>query len=258
MEGVNAYGIWEFSGWPELARQIKKGFEFGKQRCTAYARYVIQRKLFPRFLEMYLPVLGSIRVGHPLLTNGESDEPPALDFGPLINAKACEGLRVMYSEAIGRGAISLYESELDESLFFPEQDISAYIAPRALINVPRNTALYHVEPFGPIDTMVVVDTVEELVAEMNVSNGSLVASIACDDPALSRRVASQLRSFKVGIGTVRSRGDREEPFGGIGESWKGCFVGGQYLVQAVTQGPAGERLYGNFDDYSLLPEHRGP
>jgi hypothetical protein len=45
-------------------------------------------------------------------------------------------------------------------------------------------------------------------------------------------------------------------FGGIGQSWKGCFVGGKYLVQAVTVGPPGERLYGNFPDYTLLPEKR--
>lgn len=65
-----------------------------------------------------------------------------------------------------------------------------------------------------------------------------------------------MRAFKVGINAIRSRGDRDEVFGGIGQSWKGCFVGGKYLVQAVTVGPPGERLYGNFPDYTLLPEQR--
>jgi len=254
MEGVNAYGIWDFSDWPSLAAQIKKGFEYGKQRCTSYPRYVIQRELFPRFLDMYLPVLGSLRIGHPLLANDDESGPPVLDFGPLINGKAVENLRVLYSEAVGKGAVSIYEGRLDESLFFPEQDTSTYIAPAALINVPRNCALYHKEPFGPVDTIVIVDSIEELVAEMNVSNGSLVSSIACDDQRTAQRIAGELRGFKVGVNKVRSRGDREEPFGGIGESWKGCFVGGEYLVRSVTQGPAGERLHGNFPDYTLLPE----
>jgi len=256
MEGVNAYGIWDFSDWPTLAQQIKKGFEFGKQRCTAYARYVIQRELFPEFLEMYLPVLQSIRVGHPLLVDETEDSPPVLDFGPLINSKTVEELQVNYSEAIGKGALSIFEGKLDESRFFPLQDTSAYIAPKALINIPRNCAVYHNEPFGPLDSIVIVDRIEEMIAEMNVSNGNLVASIACDDGRICKRVTGELRGFKVGVNKVRSRGDREEPFGGIGESWKGCFVGGQYLVQAVTQGPAGERLYGNFPDYTLLPENR--
>ncbi len=41
MEGVNTWGIWNFSDWEGLAKQLKKGFEYGKQRCTAYPRMVI-------------------------------------------------------------------------------------------------------------------------------------------------------------------------------------------------------------------------
>ncbi len=91
---------------------------------------------------------------------------------------------------------------------------------------------------------------------MNVSNGCLVASVACDDPKSADRIADELRAFKVGINQPRSRGDREEVFGGIGQSWKGCYVGGRYLVQAVTQGPPDEKLYGNFLEYTKLPEIR--
>ncbi|MDX6216381.1 MAG: hypothetical protein QOG99_1965, partial [Frankiales bacterium] len=37
-------------------------------------------------------------------------------------------------------------------------------------------------------------------------------------------------------------------------SWKGAFVGGDLLVQAVTEGPEGEQLFGNFPTYSRYPE----
>ncbi len=256
MEGVNCYGIWDYSDWNGLAQQLKKGYAYGKQRCTAYIRFVVQRRLFPRFLDTYLPALKALKVGHPLLADPTNGALPDLDFGPLINSRKVEELRVMYSEAIGAGAISLVEGELHEARFLAGQDISAYLAPHTLLNVPRNCRLHHNEPFGPIDSIVVVDSVEELVSEMNISNGNLVSSIACDDPALAHMVAGELRSFKVGINQVRSRGDREEVFGGMGASWKGCFVGGKYLVQSVTLGPPGERLYGNFPDYTLLPETR--
>ena len=89
---------------------------------------------------------------------------------------------------------------------------------------------------------------------MNISNGALVAAIASDDEKFAIRTAREIRSFKVGINQMRSRGDREESFGGIGESWKGCFVGGKYLVEAVTVGKDGERLFGHFEDYTLLPD----
>lgn len=258
MEGVNTYGVWQFSNWSLLAEQLRKGFDYGKQRCTAYVRFLVQRELFPQFLEMYLPVLRSLRFGNPVLVESPGDALPKLDFGPLINSKKVEELRVLYTEALGKGAISLFEGTVSESMIFPNQDISAYVGPAALLNIPRNCRLYHAEPFGPLDTILVVDHLEELISEMNVSNGALVSAIACDDPKIARRVASELRAFKVGINAVRSRGDREEVFGGIGQSWKGCFVGGRYLVLAVTSGAPGEKLFGNFPDYTQLPEEASP
>jgi acyl-CoA reductase-like NAD-dependent aldehyde dehydrogenase len=256
MEGLNAYGIWNFSHWEKLAAQLKKGFEYGKQRCTAYPRFVVQRSLFPDFLEMYLSVVKSLRFGHPLLVDNPDDAPPALDFGPLINSKKVEELNIMFTDALSHGAVCLYKADIDDSMFLPGQDISAYFAPRAVLSPPHKTKMYQNEPFGPMDSFVVVDSVEELITEMNVSNGSLVCSLACDDEGFARGLAGELRGFKVGVNAVRSRGDKEESFGGIGQSWKGCFVGGKYLVQAVTIGPKNERLAGNFPDYTLLPEVR--
>ena len=75
MEGVNAYGVWNFSDWNTLSKQLQKGFEFGKQRCTAYVRFVIERRLFPRFLSMYLDVVRSLQFGHPLLVEKPGDAP---------------------------------------------------------------------------------------------------------------------------------------------------------------------------------------
>ena len=49
-EGLNTWGIWDFSQWHLLAQHLRKGFEYAKQRCTAYPRYVVQRRLFPAFL----------------------------------------------------------------------------------------------------------------------------------------------------------------------------------------------------------------
>src|SRR5690349_10543370 len=250
-EGLNAWGIWEFSQWDRLAGHLKKGFEYGKQRCTAYPRFVVQRELVDKFLDTYLPVLKSIRFGHPLATRDSSL--PELDFGPLISAAKADGLRRTVDEAIRHGAIPLYRGDMSSGSFLEGQDISAYVAPTALLAPPGRSRLMHAEPFGPVDTIIVVDTEDELLSAMNASNGALVASLACDDEDLAAKLAKDLQAFKVGINRPRSRGDREEPFGGRGASWKGAFVGGDLLVQAVTVGAPDERLYGNFPDYSLYP-----
>lgn len=248
-EGLNAWGVWDFSQWDLLAGFLKKGFEYGKQRCTAYPRFVVQRDLVDRFLDMYLPVVRSVTFGHPLA----GDPLPDLDYGPLISAAKADELRRKVDEAMSGGAIPLYRGSLDHGRFIDGQDTSAYVAPTVLLAPPGRSRLMHAEPFGPVDTIVVVDTTDELLSQMNASNGALVASLACDDEDLAAKLAVDLQAFKVGINRPRSRGDRAEPFGGRGASWKGAFVGGELLVQAVTMGDARERLYGNFPDHARYP-----
>jgi acyl-CoA reductase-like NAD-dependent aldehyde dehydrogenase len=257
-EGLNAWGIWNFSQWDELAGQLHKGFEYAKQRCTAYPRYVVQRRLLPKFLDAYLPVVRGLRFGHPLAVASDDDTLPELDFGPVIHSTKAVSLAEQFEGALEKGAAPLFRGDRDAGMFLDDQDRSAYIAPATVLDPSTSWSLHHAEPFGPLDSIVLVDTEAELLAAMNVSNGNLVASIATDDLDLAARVAEELRAFKVGINRPRSRGDRDEVFGGLGASWKGAFVGGDLLVDAVTRGPKGseERLYGNFPDHSRLPTRR--
>jgi len=255
-EGLNTWGVWGFSQWDLLAQHLKKGFEYGKQRCTAYPRYVVQRNLFDLFLEAYLPVVDALRFGHPLAVEAPGDPLPELDFGPVISATKADELRDALAEAINGGGIPLHRGDVaKDGRYLDGQDIRAYVAPATVLEPPSSWSLRHSEPFGPLDSVVIVDTEAELLAAMNASNGSLVASVATDDAAFAARITEELQAFKVGVNKPRSRGDREEVFGGRGASWKGAFVGGDLLVQAVTLGPEGdaERLYGNFADYSLYP-----
>ncbi len=254
-EGLNSWGVWEFTEWELLAQHLRKGFEYAKQRCTAYPRYVVQRRLLPAFLDMYVPVVKSLRFGHPLAVETATDPLPDLDFGPLISSRKASELEEQFNEAMRGRGLPVYRGSLGSGRFLDGQDISSFSAPACVLEPPANWSLRHAEPFGPLDSIVCVDTEAELVAAMNASNGCLVASVATDDMDFAARIAEQLQAFKVGINKPRSRGDREEVFGGTGESWKGAFVGGDLLVHAVTYGPDGdgERLHGNFPDYTLLP-----
>ena len=250
-EGLNTLGVWDFSDWESLGDLLGKGFEYAKQRCTAYPRFVVQRELVDSFLATYIPVVANIRFGHPLAsTDGEL---PALDFGPLISTAKARELDGSVQEALRHGAVPLFRGSTASGTFLPGQDTSAYHAPVSMLAPPGVARLMHEEPFGPVDSIVVVDTEAELLAQMNASNGALVATIASDDEDNAAKMADQLQAFKVGINRLRSRGDKEEAFGGYGASWKGAFVGGEYFVHAVTQGPPEERLYGNFPGYTRWP-----
>ncbi|QFU88993.1 aldehyde dehydrogenase family protein [Amycolatopsis sp. YIM 10] len=250
-EGLNCWGVWEYGDWDTLAGQIRKTFDYAKQRCTAYPRFVVQRELFDRFLSVYLPAVRSVRFGHPLAVEAPEDPLPELDFGPLINAGKAKELADQVEEAVRNGGVPLHRGEVGDGRFLPGQDTSAYLAPVSILDPPRSSPLFHAEPFGPVDTIEVVDTEAQLLAAMNVSNGALVATLSCDEETTAQRLSAQVRAFKVGINRPRSRGDREELFGGLGASWRGAFVGGELLVRSVTQGPAGERPPGNFPHYTL-------
>ncbi|MEV4287642.1 aldehyde dehydrogenase family protein [Nonomuraea bangladeshensis] len=252
-EGLNCWGVWRYGDWDTLTRQIRASFDYGKQRCTAYPRFVVQRALFHDFLRAYLGAVDALRFGHPLAVARPDDPLPELDFGPLINASKAKELADQVDEAVARGAVPLHRASPASGHFLPGQDTSAYLAPTALLDPPRSSPLHHAEPFGPVDTIVLVDTEAELLAAMNASNGALVATLSCDEEETFRRLAPEVRAFKVGHNRPRSRGDREELFGGLGASWRGAFVGGELLVKAVTEGPDGERLPGNFPHYTLLP-----
>ena len=113
MEGVNAYGVSGFSDWELLRGQLRAGFEYAKQRCTAYTRFVVERTLVPDFLDAYLAIARDLVVGHPLLVAAPDDPPPDVDFGPLINSAKVEELRERYQEAVGAGAVMLHRGAID-------------------------------------------------------------------------------------------------------------------------------------------------
>ncbi|MBM3729569.1 MAG: aldehyde dehydrogenase [Actinobacteria bacterium] len=250
-EGLNAWGVWNFSQWEDLAGHVKKGFAYAKQRCTAYPRYVVQRRLLPEFLAVYFPAVESLRFGHPCAVESDDEALPDLDFGPVIQQRKAESLASQFDEAISTGGIPLLHADLSVGRFIAGQDTSAYAAPACVLAPPSAWSLHHAEPFGPLDSIVLVDTEAEFLSAMNVSNGALVASVATDDMDFAERMTEEILAFKVGVNKPRSRGDREEVFGGRGGSWKGAFVGGDLLVDSMTNGD--RPLYGNFPDGSRYP-----
>ena len=234
---------------------IPKLFDYGKQRCTAYPRFVVQRAAVRR-----LP--GGLPPGraHPCAsaTRWPSSTPttrcPAPGLRPADQRGQGQGAGATRSPRRSTAAPSPSTgARWPTPASCPARTPRAYLPPVTLLNPPPSSPLHHAEPFGPVDTIVLVDTEAELLAAMNASNGALVATLSTDDPATYDRLAPQIRAFKVGHGKPRSRGDRDELFGGFGASWRGAFVGGELLVRAVTDGPAGERLPGNFPDYHLMP-----
>src|SRR5580692_8560719 len=135
-EGLNAWGIWEFSQWDSLAAHLRKGFEYAKQRCTAYPRYVVQRRLVPAFLEAYLPVVNAVKFGNPLAVAHADDPLPDVDFGPVIHATKAAELSAQFDEAVRGGGIPIYRGSIGDGSFLDAQDTAAYAPPSCVLQPP--------------------------------------------------------------------------------------------------------------------------
>ena len=232
-EGLNAWGIWNFSDWDLLAAHIRKGFEYGKQRCTAYPRFVVQRDLFDEFLDMYLPVVRSVRFGHPLAVGDEGRRRPAARtrLRAADQRRQGQGARRPVDEAVRGGAVPLYRGRSTARRSCPARTPPP-TSRRRPARPARTVAGCSTPSRSGRSTPSSWSTpTDELLAAMNACNGALVASLACDDDRRAGKLAVDLQAFKVGINKPRSRGDRDEPFGGRGASWKGAFVGGDLLVR---------------------------
>ena len=90
-------------------------------------------------------------------------------------------------------------------------------------------------------------------AELNASNGCLMASIARDDEQLAQQLATEVqcsRSASTDPPLPRRQGRAVRRPRRLLER---AFVGGELLVHAATQGSPNEDLYGNFPDYHRYP-----
>src|SRR5260370_12145303 len=113
---------------------------------------------------MYLPFLRCLRFGSPVMVERENDPLRKLDFGRLINSKKVEEMRVLYVDALSKGAISLFEGNVQESMIFPGQDVQPSVAPRPRLNIPRNSNPYPSKPFDPLTTSRAVFSLAQLIS----------------------------------------------------------------------------------------------
>jgi hypothetical protein len=141
-------------GEPGDLTRVAESFEDGLFR----SRYVVCRSLLDEFLAGYLPVVGERTFGHPLAVESPEDPLPAHRFGALINDRRAKELLDAVAEAIGGGGVELYRGLMGDGKFIPGQDTSAYSVPVSILGPPIPLG-------GPVDTIVVVDTHEELLAE---------------------------------------------------------------------------------------------
>lgn len=179
-------------------------FRNGGQACTAANRLYVHAEVAEEFTRRLGDAIEALEVGPALV--GEHE------IGPLISARAVEGVRTLVDRAVAGGARVLRQAAAPEDgSFFP---------PTLLVDVPADAAVVQQEIFGPVAPVVTWTDEAEMLREANGTEMGLAAYVYAGRLQEALRLAESLEAGMVGV----NRGivsDPATPFGGVKQSGLG-------------------------------------
>ncbi|MFT5434873.1 MAG: acyl-CoA reductase-like NAD-dependent aldehyde dehydrogenase, partial [Myxococcota bacterium] len=214
MGGKNPIIVLE-DGDVELAAAAAATGAFGStgQRCTATSRAIVHSSVADRFVELVAERARAMVPGDPL------DEKTGM--GPSVSESQLK--RVLEYMEIGKGEAKLVvggtrltDGDLANG-FFP--------APTLFDHVPTTARIAQEEIFGPVLSVIRVDSFEEAIEAANGVEFGLSSSIYTNDYA---RVFDYVDQIETGICHVNSPtmgGEAHLPFGGL----KSTGIGGREM-----------------------------
>ena len=197
---------------------VLQKFRNGGQVCTSPTRFLVQQKVFDRFVERFVKQCAELVVGDGL--------DPATEMGPLINRKRVDSVSELVDEAVSLGAKLCTGGNriANKGFFYP---------PTVLTNVPIAARTMNEEPFGPVALINPFNTLDEALDEANRLEFGL-ASYAFAGSAAT--VAKLGKGIAAGMVSINHLGLAlpEVPFGGIGDSGVGTEGGAEAVVQFLA------------------------
>ncbi|MCR6030258.1 aldehyde dehydrogenase family protein [Nocardioides sp. zg-579] len=188
------------------------------QACTAANRFLVHEDIADEFTARLVRVMAALRPG-----SASAEE---TEVGPLVSARARDGVHRLVRGAIGRGARLALGGELPEGAGY-------HYPPTVLDHVAPDDPLVTTEIFGPVAAVVRFSTEAQAVDLANDSEMGLASYVFSRDLARALRVADALEVGMVGI----NRGlvsDAAAPFGGTKQSGLGR-EGGSEGVQEYLE-----------------------
>ncbi|MFI6999401.1 NAD-dependent succinate-semialdehyde dehydrogenase [Nocardia sp. NPDC050175] len=175
------------------------------QACTAANRIFVQRGIIDEFSTRLATRMAALPMGR--------GTEPGIVVGPLIDADAVTKVTELVADACRRGARVLTGGTAIEGPgnFYPAT---------VLTGVPDDAAMCHTEIFGPVASIAVFDTEDEVVARANNTPYGLVGYVFTEHLRRGLRVCEALETGMVGLnqGVVSNPA---APFGGVKESGLG-------------------------------------
>ena len=179
-------------------------FRGGGQACTAANRLYVHADVVDEFTTQLGAAVEALNVGP--ASEGS-------DIGPLISAKAVDGISTLVESAVASGARITHQAKLPDSKGY-------YFAPTILRNVPPDAGIVTQEIFGPVAPIITWTDETDMLRQVNASEFGLAAYVFAGELQRAMRIGEAIDAGMIGI----NRGlvsDPSAPFGGMKQSGLG-------------------------------------
>ncbi|VTU36891.1 Aldehyde dehydrogenase PuuC [Variovorax sp. PBL-E5] len=182
------------------------------QACIAGSRLMLHEKIADAFLEQFIPLAQSIRLGNPL------DD--ATEMGPLTSALHRERVLNYVEIAKGEGGELLAGGKSPSG----ELAHGCYVEPTVVRAKSWRDRVAQEEVFGPFVTVLTFKDDEEAMQIANGTDYGLGSGLWTRDLQRAHKVARELHAGMVWINSYK-RVNPGSPFGGVGQSGYGREMG---------------------------------
>lgn len=197
----------------ELARNA---FSYAGQSCIGVQRIYVHRDVIEPFQDRMVSATRQLRMGNP------TDEGVAL--GPMIDDAAAERVMTWIQEALADGATLLCGGERD----------GRFVSPTLLTDVTPTMRVVCQEVFGPVASLIPVDSLDAAVAAINASEFGLQAGVFTEAHRTALAFAHRLQVGGVLINATSNTRVDQQPYGGMKHSGVGR-EGPRYAAAEMSQ-----------------------
>ncbi|MBU6315944.1 MAG: aldehyde dehydrogenase family protein [Acidobacteria bacterium] len=182
------------------------------QACIAGSRLILHESIADDFLERFLALAGSIRLGNPL--------DPTTEMGPLTSPMHRDRVLAYVEVALQEGGEVLTGGKAPAD---PTLAAGCYIEPTVVRARPGDRVCQE-EVFGPFVTVTTFSDDAEALSIANGTDYGLGGGLWTKDLRRAHRMAAEMRSGMVWVNSYK-RANPGSPFGGTGLSGYGREMG---------------------------------
>ncbi len=191
------------------------------QACIAGSRLILHEKIADQFLDKFVGLAKSIKLGNPL--------DPSTEMGPLTSKLHQERVLNYVKIAHQEGAEILTGGKVPDD---PALADGCYVEPTVVMAQPEDRVCQE-EVFGPFVSVNIFAEDEEALAIANGTEYGLGAGFWTSDLTRAHLLAKNLHAGMVWINTYK-RVHPASPFGGVGQSGYGREMGFE-VMREYTQ-----------------------